>query len=315
MELVAELPGHLLTGLALDAHDDVFAICACSGKLFRLDKENGVMVSIMATESSPHNLAIDRQSGDVYFTDRAENAIFKLELSTDTENGDKKTTEADDGAGENVDYTVVRYLDCFESKSFVAPTALAFAPDGELFFTDAGAEGDSSFADPVGAVYRTLRGRSQVLPLCSRGLIRPAGIAVAPDRCVYVCEQGTNRVLRFVPRGTYYVGNVFAQLQGGMGPVAIAISPRDGAIFVAQHDAEATAAVSSSSFGAGGGGLITVIGRDGEMGGVVRTPSSSLRAIAVDSQGESLYAVETNETAGGSKLYCFKLPSQAQLEG
>ncbi|KEG09922.1 hypothetical protein DQ04_04431000 [Trypanosoma grayi] len=59
MELVAELPDRLLTGLALDPHDDVFAICACSGELFRLDKTSGTLVPIMATEASPHNIAID----------------------------------------------------------------------------------------------------------------------------------------------------------------------------------------------------------------------------------------------------------------
>ncbi|RNF03457.1 hypothetical protein TraAM80_05806 [Trypanosoma rangeli] len=312
MELVAELPGRLLTGLALDPHDDVFAICSCSGELLRLNKAEDTMIPLMATETSSHAIAIDSRNGDVYFTDRDENAILKLEAVTDSASRGERSEKADDGHGE-VSYTIVQCLNNVENKPFVGPTALAFAPDGELFFTDAGAEGDSSFADPVGAVYRTLQGRSQVVPLCSRGLVRPSGIAVAPDKCVYVCEQGTNRVLRFVLRGTYYVGSVFAQLQGGMGPSAITLRPSDGSIFVAQYDVKtAASSPSPNGGGEGTGGLITVIGRDGEVSGVVRTPGPSLRALALDSKGETLYAVEADEASGCSRLYRFQVPSVAQ---
>ncbi|RNF01507.1 uncharacterized protein Tco025E_08683 [Trypanosoma conorhini] len=313
MELVAELPGRLLTGLALDPHDDVFAICCCSGELLRLNKADDTMIPLMATETSSHALAIDARTGDVYFTDRAENAILRLEaVANPAARAGTNEGADDDGRGE-ANYTIARCLDGFENKPFIGPTALAFAPDGELFFTDAGAEGDSSFADPVGAVYRTLQGRSQVVPLCSHGLVRPSGVVVAPDKSVYVCEQGANRVLRFVLRGTYYVGSVFAQLQGGMGPSAIAVRPSDGSIFVAQYDVRAAASSPSPNEGGeGAGGLITVLGRDGEVSGVVRTPGPSLRALALDAKGETLYAVEADEASGCSRLYRFQVPSAAQ---
>ncbi|KAF8278405.1 putative SMP-30/Gluconolaconase/LRE-like region [Trypanosoma cruzi] len=309
MELVAELPGRLLTGLALDANDDVFAVCACSGELLRLNKTNGTMIPIMATETSPHALAIDPRNGDVYLTDRSENAILKLEAVPNAKGHAEKDEKCDNDRAE-VDYTVVRYLNSFENRQFVGPTALAVAPDGELFFTDAGAEGDSSFADPVGAIFRTLQGHSQVVPLCRRGLIRPTGIAVTSDQSVYVCEQGTNRVLRFLLRGTYYIGSVFAQLQGGMGPSAIAVRKSDGSIFVTQYDMKGSS--SSSSPNEGAGGIITVIGKDGEVSGIVRTTCPSLCAIALDSREETIYAVEADEDSGGSRLLRFRLSPAAQ---
>ncbi|ORC89963.1 uncharacterized protein TM35_000102310, partial [Trypanosoma theileri] len=132
MELVAELPDRLLTGLALDPHDNVFAICACSGELFRFHKESNSMLPIMSTEASPHDIAIDPQTDDVYITDRTENAILKLEPSEtngEDETKEEKQEEEESGAG----YTIVRYLNSFEGKPFIGPTALAFAPDGELF--------------------------------------------------------------------------------------------------------------------------------------------------------------------------------------
>ncbi|CBH13645.1 hypothetical protein, conserved [Trypanosoma brucei gambiense DAL972] len=327
MEFVAEAHGYLITGLALDSQGDLFAICSCSGELLRLNKEENTLVSIMATEASPYNIAIEPNSGSVFITDRSENAILKLEDAA-TVRAEQELREGKDQESQAA-YTTVQYLNAFEGRSFLGPTAIAFSPSGELFFTDAGAEGDSSFSDPVGAVYRTTMNHEHLVPICTRGLIRPSAIAVAPDNSVYVCEQGTNRVLRFVQRSTFYVGNVFAQLQGGMGPRAIAVSPRDGSVFVAQYDISAVEAPTeegesekgnedagqgeggddgkvqnqSALESAGEGGIITVLGRDGDVRGIVRTMRPCITAIALDASGETLYVMEGDEANGSSKLY------------
>nr|CCC92341.1 conserved hypothetical protein [Trypanosoma congolense IL3000] len=309
MELIAEAPGRFFTGMALDAHGDVFVICAFSGELLRLDKERKVLVPIMATEVSPHGIAIEPRSGSVFITDRGENAIVKLYCvetpATEEESGAKNPEE---GA-----YSTVRYLNTFEGRPLRGPTAIAFSPSGELLFTDAGSEGDSSFSSPMGAVYRTVLGHERLLPICPHGLIRPSAIAVAPDSSVYVCEQGTNRVLRFVRRSTYFVGNVFAQLQGGMGPRAIAVSPKDGTIFVAQYElnsaesVEAGEEVEVEDVPESAKGVITVFGKDGEVQGIVRTPNPCITAVAIDDTGSTLYVIEGDEVAGRSWLYRINL--------
>ncbi|KAG8348416.1 SMP 30 Gluconolaconase LRE like region [Trypanosoma vivax] len=317
MELVAKVSGRLINGLSLDLNDDVFAICSCSGEVLRLNKENSEFETIFQTDSTPHALAVDCSSGKIFISDRGENVILKLEPVGEK---DEQETIRD----KNLPYTAMRQFSGFEGRLFVGPTALACGADGELYFTDGGAEGDSSFADPVGAVYRTLKGHMYLVSLCPRGLVRPSGIAITADNTVYVCEQGMNRVLRFVQRGTYHVGNVFAQLHGRMGPSAIAVSPRDGSIFVAHYDMkseEATVADASNANdedvceadAACERGLITVLGKDGEMRGVVHTPTPCITAIAFDRSGETLYVMETDEVKCCSYFYKFSVPCQDEL--
>lgn len=194
--------------------------------------------------------------------------------------------------------------------SFRAPTALAVSPlDGELFFTDAGFEAESSLAQRHGAVYRTAHGRTTVVALQSSGLAQPTGIAVGLDGCVYVTEMGENRVLRYVPRdgGAWYAGSVFARFQGSMGPSAVAVHPTTGRVYVTMYEAPEVACAYADA-GAPLEGVVVELGRDGTELCTYTLPDTQLRAVAVGGGGaDCLYVVSSDGATCWSTLYCLPL--------
>src|SRR3954447_11488533 len=122
------------------------------------------------------------------------------------------------------------------------PNDLVFGADGALYFTDPGME-----FEPVGRVCRA-REPGQPAEVLATDLGYPNGIVVTADgTALLVAETCTLRILRIdlARRG---VPEVFAQLQGGLGPDGMAFDV-DGNLYVA-HPTE---------------GCVTVVDPDGRI--------------------------------------------------
>ena len=116
------------------------------------------------------------------------------------------------------------------------PNDLAFALNGDLYFTD---QGNSDYLRPHGRVARVPNGGRPELIM--ENLESPNGVVVSPDgESLYVSLTRTNNVLKAsldVPPGlekTAFVGTtgVFVQMSGGVGPDGMAVDA-DGNLAVA----------------------------------------------------------------------------------
>lgn len=247
----------------------LFVLGAVSGHLLRFDATSRQLVPILETHGAPTGAAADPKSGDVFLCDNARQSVVKV--------------ETEDGAP-----SLSTFLEQFEGKPFRGPNQCCFDAAGELYFTDSGSFGDTNLANPRGAVFRTVQGRQQVVPLAPPCLAYPTGIACSPNGCVYVCELHANRVLRFAqrPNGVYH-GSVFVQLSGGVGPMAVAVSPK-GDVYVAKYDF-ATAQESSEALG-----VVLGFSFDGEAIGSIQVPGTEISGLAIDASNNLLYITERN---------------------
>lgn len=296
MECVVEARRHYITGVAMDSESGaLLAVCGASGEVLRLEAGGGALEVVHMCESTPTSIAVGT-GGELFIASAVDQTVLRC-------------PPVAGGSGSGSYEPSAPYLAKFEGKSFLAPTAVAVAADtAELFFTDAGGPGDSSLANPVGALYRTVQGRAQLVPVCAYGLQQPAALAAAPDGCVFVCEQSANRVLRYTPVGMHYTGCVFARFTGGMGPAAVAVSPRDGAVVVALYETNGLAQAYSQGQ-AQDEGRVVVLNRDGSERGVVRCPGGGqLRAVAVSPDGAEAYVVHADERTCSSQVYKFRMP-------
>jgi len=135
----------------------------------------------------------------------------------------------------------------YEDKPLKGPNIIAVA-DGDIFFTDSGAFGETGLHSPTGSIFTIANSPSgQVLKPVSLGnLAYPSGIAVTKDKkFIYVAETMNNRILRFFqqPAGVYH-GSVFYQLAGGVGPMALTLD-QNGTLYVGQYDVKDSSAEGS----------------------------------------------------------------------
>lgn len=314
---------HFLSALTLRRSGELLVLSATNGEVLRcrgtdsaaaLSTGSSALEPIYTTEVAPIALAADPQSDRLFLTNPSEQCVVQLTPST-TFPLTGSTASGGGGEGEGTTGTaaparVALAWNRYEGRAFISPTAIAISSvTGDVFFTDAGGEGESTLANPVGAVFRTVHDRSRLVPLSETGLQQPSAIAVGRDGCVYVCEQAANRVLRYVPRGARYVGGVFAQFQGSMGPSAVAISPKDGAVFVALFEPLSLSAKSVYGAAEPQPGLVMVLERDGHERGTITTPSSELRGLAVDGDGAWLYVLAGEQEAAHSVIWRVPLSS------
>lgn len=242
-------------------------VTSCTaGTLLKL--ENGTLVPLIETEGNPCGVFVDRTSNDIFLADVARQAILKAERGADNT------------------LQLTQFVDQFEGKPFRGPNHVCIDPDGEIFFTDSGPRGDTGLANPKGSIYRTVQSRQQLVPLCATGLASPSGITISREGIVYAAEMCTNRILRFVqyPKGSF-VGTVFVQLSGTMGPIDVAVHPKTGEVYVAMFELSAIASV----------GTIHVFLPTGEMKGTITVPGGEISGICFDVEGTALYITEQSK--------------------
>jgi gluconolactonase len=247
------------------ADGTLYVVAAPSGQVLRLDA--GALAPVLETNGSPTGMAAD-SNGDIYIADNARQSVVKI--------------EAEEGGAPQL----LQFLEEFEGKAFRGPNHIAFGADGEVYFTDSGALGDTSLAHPRGAVYRTVQNRQQVVMLAPPSLAFPTGIACGPSGCVYVAELNANRVLRYAqrPQGVFH-GSVFVQLHGGLGPMDLAVHPKTGDVYVAQYDFVPEGAEVAP-------GSVVVYSPAGEEKGTIKVPGSEISGLAFDAEGKTLYITE-----------------------
>ncbi|KPI89331.1 hypothetical protein ABL78_1560 [Leptomonas seymouri] len=308
MEVAAESHQHFLTSLALDPRTgDLYTLCAASGEVLRYDAERQAFIEVVKADLPPASFA---------FLAGGEEARWVMACPTKrtllTATAAVCERELEEIAEDLPGVTLTPYLACSNASPFNAPTAVTVSPcDGEVFFTDAGWEGDSSLLNPIGAVYRTVQRHSAVVALQPTGLAQPSSVAVGRDGCVYVAEMCENRLLRYVPRGggVQYIGAVFARFKGSMGPSAVVVHPRTGHVFVALYEAaevgrpyEAVDDEASTAAPPLRGRVLEL-----DLGGTeVRTydvPDTQLRALSFDVLGTCLYVVSSDSITCWSTLY------------
>jgi DNA-binding beta-propeller fold protein YncE len=251
---------------ALTMHKGAVLAALTSGHIARL-APTGLQV-VLDTHGLPRGLAVDPRSGELLIADATRHAVMKVE-SSDL-NGPLKA-----------------FIESVVDTPLRAPLGIAVDPSGEVIVTDPGAFGDTGICAPFGTALRTIGGCHHVVPLAAQCLAYPAGVAVAANGAVYICELSANRLLRFVqhPAGIYH-GSVFATFAGGMGPSAIAIDAATGYIYVAKYDVPMAAAVQQQS------GTIVVLSADGDEVGRIKVPGSDINALVIDEATRSLYVAE-----------------------
>ena len=129
------------------------------------------------------------------------------------------------------------YVGDYESKPLLGPHALVVNTDnGQVFFTDSGLPGETGLHRPKGSLFGT-NDLGQLVAISYQNLAYPASVALSGTGDeAYVAEKGRNRILRYVRvGGKIWEGTVFAQLSGGCGPVALAVTP-NRKVIVAHSD-------------------------------------------------------------------------------
>jgi gluconolactonase len=118
----------------------------------------------------------------------------------------------------------------WDGQKFRGPNDLAFAPNGDLYFTD---PKGSDPEHPIGNVF-ILRQSGEV-ELFDGGFQFPNGIVVSDDgHTLYVAETFQNRILAFEldTQGYKKSRRIYAQLEGGIGPDGMTFG-EDGNLYVA----------------------------------------------------------------------------------
>lgn len=285
MQFVAHVSGHCITSTAFDVEGQLLAVCATSGEILGFDVDAHAFKTLYMTDISPVGIAVDHGSNEVFVTNHSEQCVMRGKRNSST-----------------ASLILLPYLSRFEGRSFLGPTSTAISPlDGELFFTDGGCEGDSSVINPSGALFRTVQSRSQLVPLCTHGLQRPSALAFSANGSLFVCEQSANRLLRFVPRGSYYSSGVFAYFHGSLGPSAIAVNNTQQRVYVALYEPLNVAGPEPS-------GRIVVLDMNGKQVEELRTPGApQLTSLSIDPDDKFLYAIHTDEESCSSSVFCFSL--------
>lgn len=262
---------------AFDAAGNLFFACSVTGSILALDGNS--IVQHLDASGAPVGVAFDPATGDVFLCDQDRHGIFKV--------------EADESSGGR---SAVPFITQFEGRSLIGPQRVRFTSAGEIIFTDGGAPGETSLSHPNGAVYRTVQRRQQLLRLAS-SLAGPSGLAIDQRTgAIYVAETAANRVLRFVPRPDgHYLGSVWVQLSGGIGPVDIDVHPTSGDVYIARSEVPEVSSV----------GHVAVFSSLGDEKGTIEVPAAEVSGVAVSDS-----AVIITATAADGITHVFKVPVQ-----
>ncbi|CAD2212660.1 hypothetical protein, conserved [Angomonas deanei] len=278
METVFESADLFLTSITCTPNNDIVGITA-NGQIVLINVESKSSEVILETDITARGLCQADEEGKTFFV---------------TNPFDAEVVEVQDG-----ETGTVPLFTSVEGRPFIAPSAVAVSPkDNEVFFTDAGVAGASSFDNPCGAVYRTIRDRKQVVALCGQGLVLPVAVAVDKWGYVYVCEQGANQLLRYVPEGNHFVGSVFYRFNGSMGPSGVCVRD-DGTQFVSLQERNRGEIHVD--------GKVLVISAAGELKGEVVLPQCNLLGVCLSDDQSSLFVLALDDGTGTSIVYTVPL--------
>jgi gluconolactonase len=162
----------------------------------------------------------------------------------------------------------------WQGVKFRGPNDLVFAPFGDLYFSD---PKGSDPEHPIGNVF-LLRAGGEIEQFAG-GFQFPNGVALSPDgRSLYLAETYPNWILRFAldDRGHEQSRQVFARLEGGLGPDGMSFGP-DGNLYVAHF----------------GKGVVVVIDPQGEV--IDELPVGGENPTNLAFWGNTLYVTEVEK--------------------
>ena len=221
----------------------VLYVASANGYVYQLAE--GEINSLYNTSGQPTGLVFDAEAGS-YIADSAHQAVLSQGL-----------------AGPRAEKFEV--IKDFEGVPLLGPNSLIANKDANtLFFTDSGAFGHTSVANPRGSVFTVDLEANSIKPLIYGLLAYPYGLALSPNEsALYVAEMCKNRILRLIqyPSGIFHC-STFYQFSGRFGPTALAMHPK-GCLFVARYDFPECSK----------DGVITVIRERGDIEGEIIIPN------------------------------------------
>lgn len=200
--------GCFLEGPAFDRAGNLYVTDIPFGRIFRVDARGGFTL-VAEYDGEPNGLAI-AGDGRILVADYRQGLL-----------------ELDPARG-----TVEVVVDGYRAERFKGINDLAFADNGDLYFTD---QGQTALDDPTGRVYR-LRANG-ALDRLADNLPSPNGLALnGAQDILYVAVTRANAVWRLPllaptprnPAGGVARMGMFIQLSGGRGPDGMAIDAEDG---------------------------------------------------------------------------------------
>lgn len=227
-------------------NDRMEGICAVtednSGNLYVISDrgnvskvENGSVNVWFNTGGQPSFMQFDVE-GTAYICDQAHQSIFCTRVEDSVEKFD----------------ILVKQVD---GKPLLGPSSTCIHEQtGMIYFTDSGPAGETTIEKPKGSVFSFNLDTMKVSSVISEALAFPYGIAATQDgRNIYISELYENRILRlFRPNPARQETTVFTQLNGRLGPSALALSSHD-TLYAAHYDLE----------GYSDHGVILCLGNDG----------------------------------------------------
>ncbi|KAJ4460042.1 putative Lactonase drp35 [Paratrimastix pyriformis] len=262
MQVVASGLGSQICSPVFDLKDTLHIVSTGTGEIFRIfDKKS----QSFAVGGAPSCVRFNNE-GEMYLGDFNHHAIL---LQQEEE--------------------ITPLIRDYEGRSFKGPHSCCFDRLGSLYFTDSGPVGETGLRDPRGSVFCVSPDGQLLQPLMLDTLACPTGIALSPDdSTLYVCELMQNRILRAVqrPTGVFHF-SVFHQFSGGMGPMAVAVQPTTGNLYVANYDFAGT---HSSAVG-----YVTVLTPQGEQLERIQMGAPEVTGLAFSrEQPNMLYITEAS---------------------
>lgn len=183
-------------GPAYDGKGNIYTSNCDSDYITRVDAVGNISIAYRASKTEAEPLTFRKTNGMTFFKegslfvcDFGRNAIVRI-----YPDGHQEVVVGED-----------------ENEPLAAPNDLAFAPNGDLYFT---APGQSDKANPIGRIYRW-QFEERRLTRVAEQMAYPNGLAFsATGEWLYVAESKENRILRFAVRSDGALGpqEVFADL-------------------------------------------------------------------------------------------------------
>jgi gluconolactonase len=263
--------GSFLEGPAFDREGRLLCVDILSGRVLRRTADRGFVV-LVAYDGAPNGLAIHRD-GRLFIADHLRGLVV-----------------ADPSSGA---WSIL--LDRAFGEPFKGLNDLAFAPNGDLYFTD---QGQTGLQDPSGRLYRlAVDGRLEIV---LDGIPSPNGLAFdRSGETLWLAATRANQIWRLPLRadGRATKVGVFVQLQGS-GPDGLAVADDDsvwvaqpgiGSIWGFSRHGEPIARIRSASKG----GMTTNLAFGWPDNGClyfVESTTGTLQCAEVDRSGASLFA-------------------------